>query len=321
MAINQIYIPKLNPVEFSPKYPTVFPQYDSKDLGDFPFSERINVWQEKVYYKQKVKTSDTHFFQFESNFSPIQLDLYNVLYKDPVVTVVMAQVGTNPRMPGWYIYQAAISYAGLEDGCYYIELSPGTNPADQQVGEPMSVQAKTDEATIYYEYKHSHFHGDVIFETGIQFSFRVEGARGKLYPVSDDTFYRDQKLNPFQLSSKPHGSFDLSMGGSFGIPDWVVQRINWIWSCDSVMINGKSFAKDTGSNNGSQGIQINEQEDYPLYGLTMLVAEGINRASKIISPTVDPNKRLMVAHQIDGTLFGDLSINVGDNLIPINAIE
>lgn len=321
MAINQIYIPKLNPVEFSPKFPTIFPQYNSRDLGDFPFADRINVWQEKIYYKQKWQTSDTMFFQFESNFAPIQIDLFNILYKDPVVTVVMANVGANPRMPGWYIYQAAISFAGLPEGCYYPELSPGSNPMDQLVGEPIELKTVTDEASIYYEYKHSHFHGDVIFETGIQFSFRVEGVRGKLYPVSDDTFYRDQKLNPFQLSSKPHGSFDLSMGGSFGIPDWAVQRINWIWSCDSVMINGKSFAKDTGSNNSSQGIQINEEEDYPLYGLTMLVAEGINRASKIISPTVDPNKRLMVAYQIDGTLYGDLSINVGDNLIPINAIE
>lgn len=320
MAINQIWIPLLNPQDFSPLTPTVFPQYGSKDLGDYPFHERIKQWQEDVYYKQKVQQSDTFFYQFESNFSPIQIDLYNTEFRDPIVTIVLAQVATNPKMPGFYIYEGAISFAGLPDGCYYTKLSPGSNPADIQISEPIDLKVVQPD-TVYYEYKHSRFHGDVIFETGIQFSFRVEGCRGKLYPVSDDTFYRDQKLNPVQLSSKPYGSFDLSHGGSFGIPDWVVRKINWIWSCDSVMINGKSFAKDTGSNNSFAGIQINEEDDYPLYGLTMQVAEGINRSSKVIAPSVDTNKRLMVAYQIDGTLYGDLSINVGDNLIPINAIE
>jgi hypothetical protein len=321
MATNEIIISHLNPQEFSPKFPTVFPQYGSKDLGDYPFQERIQAWQEKVYYKQKWQTSDTMFYQFESNFSPIQIDLYNVLYRDPVVTIVLNQVAANPQIPGMYIYQGAIQFAGLDEGWYYTELSPGTNPANVQVSEPIELKIKTVEPSIYYEYKHSHFHGDVIFETGIQFAFRVEGSLGKLYPVSDDTFYRDQKLNPYQLSSKPRESYDLSMGGSFGVPDWVVRKINWIWSCDSVMMNGKSYGKDPGNNNSSQGIQINEEDDYPLYGLTMLVAPGINRASKIINPSVDTNKRLLVVAITDGTLFGDLSVNVGDNLIPINTIE
>ena len=321
MATNQIIISHLNPQEFSPKYPTVFPQYGSKDLGDYLFHQRIQRWQEKIYYKQKVQTSDTFFYQFESNFSPIQIDLFNVLYDDPQVTIVLNQVGVNPQIPGLYIYQGAIQFAGLPEGCYYTELSPGTDPADKEVSEPIELKVTSDEPTIYHEFKHSHFHGDVIFETGIQFAFRVEASRGKLYPVSDDTFYRDQKLSPYQTSSKPYESYDLKYGGSAGIPDWVVRKVNWIWSCDTVMLNGKSFAKDPGTNNSSQGIQINEEDDYPLYGLSMLITPGINRASKIINPSVDPNKRLMAVLITDGTLFGDLSVNVGDNLIPFQSIE
>ena len=323
MAINQVFVPRLNPLQFSPKTPVKIPQYNSRDLDDYPFLDRIYPWQEQVIYKAPWQTSDVIPLQFESNFAPIQLDLFNVLYKDPMVTLLMSQVGANPQMPGWYIYQAFISLAGLEPGDYYVKLSPGSDPAAIEYSEPLLIvdppAAGTVEAdpTVLMKYKHSHFHGDVIFETGIEFALRVQGAFGKIYASSQDTFYRDNKMNPYQLSSKVYGSFDYSFGGSFGIPDWMIRILTWAWSCDSVTLNGKSYAKDPGDGNGGQAMQIIEEDGYPLKGVNMVIAEGINRASKVIAPTVDTTKKLLVAYNIDGTLFGDMSVNVGDNLIPI----
>jgi hypothetical protein len=321
MATNQVYISKLNPTQFVKKIPPVSAQYDTRDMEDFLFADRLQLWEEKKLYKQKWKQTDTIWYQFESNMSPLQIDIFNVDYQDPVITITMDMVAANPRLPGFYIYQAAVSLAGLEDGCYYPRFSPGANPVDQEYGEPMLIKAIHDEPTVLYTYKNSRFHGDIIFETGIQFSFRVEGVLGRYHPASDDTFYRDQSMNVTQLVSKPYPSIPLSHGGSFGIPDWVLEKLNWIWSCDSVYIDQKSYAKDVGSNNSFQGFQINEEEDYPLMGLNMNVTPGINRASKIIMPTVDTSKKFLVSYNIDGTLYGDLSVNVGDNLIPITAIE
>jgi hypothetical protein len=118
------------------------------------------------------------------------------------------------------------------------------------------------------EYRNSRYHEDVIFETGITFSFRVEGAFGFLNPFSADQIYNDQRYNSVVLSSRTYRNFPLSIGGSFGVPDWVIDKINLIFSCNDVKIDSKSYAKASDTK-----FSFNEEDNYPMRGLSFEVRE------------------------------------------------
>jgi hypothetical protein len=77
-------------------------------------------------------------------------------------------------------------------------------------------------------------------------------------------------------------------------------------------VDGKSFARS-----GDAKLTFATEDDYPMRGVTLDIREGINRGSKIVSPTINTDIRLAVAYNINTRLFGDTSENSSSNLIPI----
>lgn len=142
----------------------------------------------------------------------------------------------------------------------------------------------------------------------------MEGTIGRLQPGTRDTLYEDQPGNPTVLSSKPFRSFPISIGGARGVPDWVVDKINLIWSCNSVFVDGKSFAKA-----GDTKLDLREEKNYPMRGVLLTVREGINRQSKIVEPGLNPNLKLVQLIPIEGTVFGDVALGASSNIITIQA--
>lgn len=308
---NQIYFPDLNPIKFVSMNPAAVPQYVSKHLEDWRFQDLQYKWNSKTRYAQKWSTADTTYLQFESNYDPINVDIvdkYNVVRG----TVVALQKRVNKYRPGWYAYEVAISWAGIPHGCYYLKM---TLPDDVEISEPILVSGQF-ENTVLLEYSNSRYHGDVIFETGIRFGLRVEATRGFLDPGSNNIVYEDQKLNPSILSSKYFRTFPYNFGGAPGLPDWMIDKIALAWTCNNVTIDGKSFAKA-----GDAKYTFKGTDRYQMRGMLIDLREGINRGSRIISPGIDPNKRLIVAYNVQSTLFGDISQNASSTIIKITDVE
>lgn len=303
---NFLYIPELNPVKLVDMSPTVLPQYLSKMLEDYRYADTLREFQEQVFYSQKYQTSDVIYLQFESNFDPIQVQLID---ENGAVRVSLnaTQKLLNIYQAGFYVYEATISLASIPPGLYYVKVLAGSKTL---ISEPICVQT-THEKTILFEYWNTKYHQDVIFETGIHFSFRCEAMIGFLNPGNQEVVYEDQKLNPTVISSRPFSSFKLWIGSERGIPDWVIKKMNYIWSCNSVLLDGHSYAK-----NSDAKLEIKEEDGYPMRGLAFDIREGINRGSKIISPDVDTTKKISVAYQMDSRIFGDLT-NPGSNLVPL----
>ncbi len=316
---NLLIISPLNPIWFIPQTPVVYPQYNTKQWDDYNLDDRLYQWQEKIGYSQKWQTSDVIKLQFQSNFDPIQIDLKNDYGYTPL-TVSANQVRANKYMPGWYVYEATLSLTSVPVGCYTLYCTPAGSTTQIQMSCNLDIQVNHP-GTVLFEYKHSKFKADVVFETGIEFMIRVEGARGKLNPVSEDYMYRNQKLSPSLLSSKPYRIWDLSLGGSYGFPDWMVDKINWMWSCDSVRMDGRSYTKNADSSGSGSAITLKEEDNYPMYAMDMQIQEGNNRGSKLVSPEVDPSMQLLVAYQIDSNLFGDEGTQASSNLVPILSVE
>lgn len=311
---NIINIPFLNPIRFVELDPVELPQYLTKHFDDYWFKEQLQPYETVVDFKQKYQTSDAIYLQFEANFAAIQMQVIDC-DQNVLLTQSATQIRENKYLPGYYVYELTLSLATFSEGTIYLKLNLGLG-SKLMISEPVQV-AETWPNTILFQYSNSKYHGDVIFETGIVFGFRCEAVIRRLDPASDRTYYRDQKQNPTTLKVRPYRAFELGIGHLTGIPDWYIDKMNWIWSCDNVQCDGKSFAVLDDSKFEDQEID----KRYALRHWTLNIQEGINRASKIVGVDVNPNKKLMIVYQIDGTVFGDLSAQAGSNLVPILSSE
>ncbi len=253
-----------------------------------------------------------HYFQFISNFDPLKLQVVSCEGR-VLLAVTCVQKLQDIRNPGYYAYECAISYATLPDGCYTVQII--TANTIEYVSELIQV-AETFENTLLFSYFHSRFHEDVIFETFIKFLFRVEGSFGRLIPKNVSQYYEDQKMNNTLLSSKPYTAFSLSLGGSRGVPDWVIEKLNYIWSCNNVLIDGVSYSQQSAAE-----LEVKHEENYPLSAINMEVRYGINRGSKFFSPEINQNARRGVVYNIDTSrMFGQFP-NGSNNIISITGTE
>lgn len=310
---NELYISFLNGVRFYTVDPAQQGQYQTRHFDDYWAKEQRKNFEMPVDYKQKWQTNDSFPLQYESNFASINLKVIDC-NQNTLIDQNAVQVRINKYLPGHFVYENTISWASVPVGTYWLLLTLGGTT--QMISEPMEV-AEEWPNTILYEYSNSTFHGDIVFETGIVLKFRCESFITRLDPGNDRTAYRDQKMNPTVLKSVPFRVWKLIIGYPTGVPDWVIDLQNWIWSCDNVLCDGKSFAVSE----NSQFEETEYDKVYPFRSWILNVQEGVNRYSKIVNPEVDPNKKLIVVGMIDSTLFGDTSENAGSNLVPITDIN
>jgi hypothetical protein len=310
---NQIYIPYLNPVQLVELDKEQLPQYMSRNMDEYWFSQQQEPYHTQAKYYQKWSTKDAIKLQFESNFASIYVLLVDC-NGGAYLAFPATQKRINKFIPGYYVYEATLSLDGLPDGIYFMMLELGGGNK-KMISEPIEVKSNHP-YTLLFEYNHSRELGDVIFQTGINFSFRVEAVIRNFDPGNERTAYRDQRLNPTVLNSIPYRSWDLFVGFIAGVPDWVVNIMNWIFSCDNVRIDGKAYGVADGAKWEAQEID----PTYLMRGHTLKIQEGFNRSSKIVGVEVDINKRLLVGVAVDSTIFGDTA-EPGSNLITITDFE
>lgn len=301
MPDNTIYVPFMLPISFYEVEPALLPQYLSQHMDDWQFENTIRTQETQgVKFPQKWQTSDTLKLQFESNFGSIQLQVIDC-EENVYMTHIVSQVRINKYLTGFYVYEDTIDWSVLEPGTYWITLTLGAG-IKTMISEPQ-ILAETHENTLYFEYFNTKHHGDVVFETGIVFAYRVEAWLRKFDPANERTSYRDQRLNPTVLKSIPYRTWELIVGKDYGVPDWVAQKINWIFSCDDVTIDGKSYAvlED------SKMEPIDIDPIYPMHPWTLKIQEGLNRFSKIINLDQDTNKKIFISLSVDTTIHGDLA--------------
>lgn len=308
---NQLYYPSLNPIPLYEVSNFQQPQYMSTYSDDYPFKSRLRWEQTVVDYNQKWTTKDTIKFQFLSNFDPIQVQLMDC-QDNAIITNNAAQKKANKYLTGYFVYEESMSLAAVSPGVYYILVTLGG--ATKLYSEPIEITDFLADSLLF-EYYNSYYHGDILFETGIVFSFRVEGILNEDAPSVMRTAYLDQHYNPTVLKAIPFRTSTMLVGKDFGVPQWIAYRINWIFSCDNVSIDGKPWAVP--ENEKMTGNDLDPQ--YPMKSFSLKIQEAINRASKIVGVDVDPNKKIVIGVALDSTIFGDLS-GTGNNIIHINTV-
>lgn len=126
--------------------------------------------------------------------------------------------------------------------------------------------------TILLEYTNRRNTLDTIFSED-RFSFRVEGVflPQEIQFTNETEDFRDQRFHSKLLSSTPYEQKKLTIGGAFGVPNWVARKINYIFSLSSVHVDGKTMVRSEGS--AIEGTIIGNFYPMYLYKITLEESE------------------------------------------------
>lgn len=314
---NSIYFPLLNPVRFYEVGRANLDKYYTKHFDDWMYPERLYDWQKPENYCQIWQDDDIIKLQFESTFDPIIVSLIDSTGN--AVITLPALIGLpHQTFPNTWAFEVEMSLSGLATGCYTLSILAGSGEDAKTFVSPCQyISSEPIHNSVIFEYWNSKFHGDIMFESGIQLQYRVHGNFGFLTPGRKDEAYKDERYNPAILNSKTFRQFDLSLGDEFGLPDDVIDLINRIFSCDNVVIDNKPFAIAEGGKFEFTDIG----NEYTKRGLKITVEEGINRHSKIAIVDTDTTKKLNFAILVDRKAFGDTGNQGSANTVPVTYVE
>lgn len=243
------HIANLNPLRFTGGAGNKF---------DRLFMEQLfNKWQDKKCYLQKWNLGDTTKIQvlsdFEFTFKVFDLD--GVLVAD----VLPVAVADNIQDKTFTVYEVPLVFD--IEGAFYavIEYEEGT-----QISEAWQVGNFPD--TMLFKYRNSENNFSVVFDTEIEFDFRVEGLVADFEPKSDDVIYNDQTRNSRVLNSVPWRSFTLYAGQEAGIPEWIADKVNRIMACDIVFVDSETFDGYISKVEGAEW-EVTRAQEYAFIGL------------------------------------------------------
>lgn len=307
---NKISIPLLSPVRWVVKDLSiesgVQPSFDAA-----LFENQILSFQEKKRYFQKWQKSDTIATPITSNVAPsavVLVDCTGATVKAGTISTVASGYITAPDVQ--YLFTIALS--DVAEGFYWLKATFGSTVL---LSEPLEV-ATTHKNTILFNYGNDINEYGIIFRTGKTFNFRCEAVLQDFQPGSNEVVFEDQPANVVRLSSFVFRSFKLIIGNAHGVPDWIADKINRIFSCDTVLLNGKQFVRPEGSK-----MDRNGDRSYPMSGWTFDVREAKARDSEVIEAGIPVERQISVIYDLETTGFGDLDTPPFGGNINIENIE
>ena len=309
MSDNLIYIPKLCPLRFVRLDTPVASGKNFIHFDEDWIEKQIKPYDTHVNYLQKWQQADTIKLQIKATYGPVKVDIIDCSQKviksvqlEPVVTAVVGQL--------WKCYEGNIQLADIAEGAYYAVLSVGSGEFVQKfISEPIELKLK-HENTMLFEYSHSYNNYGVLFETGYKPSFRCEAAITDFLPGADETVYTDQIYDTTLLSSTPFRNFKLTLGEPYGVSDWVVDLINRIYSCDTVLADRKQYARPDGTK-----MEKAERQGYPLLIWQMDLRESQNDYEQNYDADFDAH--MMVTYNIQVDAFGAFNDQAQNNTVQI----
>lgn len=298
MANTKLYIAEINPVKFYSEtfqYPS---RFRSRFIDDWTFQNQIRNYEDPAFYAQKWMPEDIIHLQFQTDFTDIKVQVVDC-YDNVVKSVIPGTVSSSIDITPLVFKNVSIVLDDIPTGGYYLRIVLTVDTGTKNyVSEPFLV-ADLVENSILIHYSDSTNDYDVAFDTDILFQFRVEGAFTGFIPENKSKVYEDQNLNNVRLSSFPFRSYKIVIGGAEGVPDWVADKVNRIFSCDYTSIDGGQFVRNEGSR-----MEPKREENYPMAGWTMDIREADNMKSKQFNTTT-----LFGVLDSDGTLLIDYDNN------------
>lgn len=311
---NKITIPLLSPIRWVVKDLSiesgVQPHFDTALFEN----QRLSFQENKRYF-QKWQKSDTIATPITANIAPtafVLVDCTGTTVKAGTIATVASGFITAPDVQ----YLLSIALSDVAEGFYWLKATFGSGgSATVLLSEPLEV-ATTHKNTAVFNYGNDINEYGIVFRDGKTFNFRCEAVLQDFAPGSNEVVFEDQPANMVRLSSNPFRSFKLIIGNAHGVPDWVADKINRIFGCDTVLINGKQFVRPEGAK-----MDRNGDRSYPMSGWSFDVREAKARDSEVIESNIPVDDQISVIYDLDTTGFGDLDTPPFGGNINIENIE
>lgn len=297
---NFLYIPFINPINYTEVDFANVEQYISKHMDDFPFTETIMPWEQQTRFFQPWQISDSIRQQITTTYGPVALNVLDC-QGNTVYSTTFQQKQQDANNPGNYIYESDLALNIFTAGTYFLQIVAGSPAQKTLISEPL-IFAETIENSLLIEFSHFEFYNDVIFETGIDMNVRIYGGLKFKAPNAKDTLYEDQSLNMTMLKSVPYRLWRLVIGNAEGIPDWFIDKLNRVLGCSTVSIDGRNYSKNEGAK-----MEESTEENYPMRAWAIELREKLNRDSKIFSSTGNTNQPVsaVVSVETKGFVLND----------------
>jgi hypothetical protein len=306
MALNNLYISTLNPVKFSKANFANPTGYRTPFFDDFRYQDTLRSFHSPANFFQPWQKSDTIKLHIWANFAGHTLSLFTCQGVQ-VATFPIKHVVTSIETIGLSAYEVSVPLAGYDPGNYYFTITSGSNVFWSEV----FTLAEVHDLSVLLEYYHDENNFDVAFESGIQFSMRVPGGLTDYLPASDRTVFIDQPRNIVQLSGKSFATQKLIIGTAEGVPDYLAERVNDIFLCSTVNIDGRQYVANDGAK-----MEPSREELYPLTGWALEVRPARARSSKLLELD-EPDGTSSVLYNIQTHGFGGITTEAGDNVVQI----
>jgi hypothetical protein len=220
-------------------------------------------YEYKTNYFQKYLESDTVCLQLLLKEPGLQVlfDVYNTVTDQKINQDQMGSVGTpygnyfiyqwNTQLltPGYPIpypmtvqIRITIPLPGNQFiylNSEYIQLYPD-NYSDRLVDNLMMIQA-------YHDLNDYNFH--FTNENDGKLFLRVEGGFPSegFAPGGKFNMYQDQRYRSVIMSAVPFNVHKLIVGANYGVPNWMIDKVNRLLALRNITINGISYARNEGA--------------------------------------------------------------------------
>lgn len=302
MAIAALDLPIDQPIRFVPndgELP-VDPRDNIKHFDSEWFAKLVYDWQTKSEYVQPWRFNSRVAIYVKTNsVFGISLDLMGCngrIYKtwalsSPTFTATndTIRVGSGTVPANTYIIQFRFGdIPDLPAGVYWLVLTtnyrtviPGQPPVNffrKNISEPLSI-AENHRGTVHVDYYHSQNKPSLLYKiSGVRFSMLVPAAIVDYSPASTDTQYEDGEYNAQLLASQAYRTCKFAL--TQRVPEWVLDKLNRAFSCDTVTIDSKAFTKEMGAK-----WEINRISRVPKVIASLPLRESINDegATQVVS--------------------------------------
>jgi hypothetical protein len=269
----KVIVSQLNPVNFLNMDRINLEKYFSLHMDDYMNYSRLNIYQQGFYsFKQIWGQMDALRLQVISDAGQPTISFLNC-NGSQIVSFTMDEILVNETTPTFKMYEKSYSFSIVPNGVFYIKLVSGQLSL---ISEPMLMSDELSN-TLLIEYKNRSFYQNMIFENGFFSTIRINGLLKYQKPGSKNTMYEDQILDMVMLKSKPYRIWNLIVGFQTPVADFFIDKLNRVFGCSSVMIDGKYFA--LGEESKWEEIESVNNGAFKIYSIEL--REMVNKNSKV----------------------------------------
>lgn len=254
MAYQYTRIPPIQTLCWRPATDDLPVRYNFHNFDDALAFDRLDSGSGKFFYAQQVQTTDKVMLYLDTNGTSITVECYS---SNGTQDGVLESTQTFNTPAG--TFSGCVSPTGIQLSTFYVQLTVPTTEKYVQYKCVVTYSGGATESfltemchikpkhadTRYFEYTHNKNEHSVRFENlNILFAFRVYGEQPILITGTDAVLTESYNKEMRPVKIRNYRSWKFSLGTKKGLPDWAVDRINWILACSTIRENGKLYGRE-----------------------------------------------------------------------------